>query len=227
MSDSWLAVHPDTPPPSAGSTISTLSDSDRIRLLGVTCDSKLNTWRAYDLAKDMDDPSAKRLDYIFVNQDRATVKESTVVFTEPIPNLNCSYSDHFGIHVKLQLRNLVKGGSEVTFSDESVLSQAMFDTIEHISDRYMDREIRHSRYRNLHFIISVMIFIGLLIGQWWVEPNYGHFLILFGGVIIMVTGTINGLIGFIFGRWEIRALREFISEVELARKVYLGDSIGR
>jgi sphingomyelin phosphodiesterase 2 len=174
----------------------------------------------------MDDPSAKRLDYVFVNEDRAAVRDCTVVFTESIPNLICSYSDHFGIHVKLQLKNAVKDASEATFQDEGVLSHSMFDTIEYISERYLAREIRHSRYRNIHFIASVVVFIGLLVGQWWVKPNYGHFIILLGGVLIMVTGTIDGLIGFIFGRWEIRALREFMSEVRLARKVYLGDSIG-
>lgn len=203
--------------------MSHLSDSDRIRLLGVTCDSQLNTWRAYDLAKDMDDPTAKRLDYVFVNQDRAIVRDSTVVFTEPIPSLNCSYSDHFGIHVKLQLRNQAKDDSETTMTEEGVLSHAMFDTIERISDHYIAREIRHSRYRNIHFFLSIAVFVGLLIGQWWVEPKYGHFIILVGAVLVMVTGTINGLIGFIFGRWEIRALKEFISEVRLARKVYLGE----
>ena len=171
----------------------------------------------------MDDPTAKRLDYVFINQDRAVVRDCTVVFTEPIPQLNCSYSDHFGIHVKLELRAQVKNGSEATFSGDGVLSHTMFDEIEDISERYMAREIRHSRYRNIHFIFSVLLFIGLLIGQWWIKPSYGHFIILLGTVVIMVTGTVNGLIGFIFGRWEIRALREFISEIRLARKVYMGD----
>jgi sphingomyelin phosphodiesterase 2 len=171
----------------------------------------------------MDDPSAKRLDYIFVNQDHATVKDCSVVFTDSVPNLNCSYSDHFGLHVKLKLHNQIKDGSEFTYSGEAVLSHGMFDTIDAISERYMDREVRHSRYRIMHFFVSFFVFIGLLIGQWWIKPNYGHFLILLGGVLIMVTGTVNGLIGFLFGRWEIRSLREFISEVRLARKVYLGE----
>lgn len=169
----------------------------------------------------MDDPSPKRLDYVYVNQERANVKDCTVVFTEPVPGLNCSYSDHFGIHVKLELKDQSKDGSELTYPGESVLSEGMFDVIEWITDRYMEREIQHSRYRNIHFIVSFVVFIGLLIGQWWVEPNYAHFLILLGGVLIMVTGTVNGLIGFIFGRWEIRALREFQSEVKLARNLYI------
>jgi len=220
VADSWMAAHPDPTPVSASSTLSTLSDSDRIRLLGVTCDSKLNTWRAYDLAKDMDDTSAKRLDYVFINPQRAIVRDCTVVFTEPVPNLNCSYSDHFGIHVQLELTNKFKDGSEATFKDENFLSPAIFDTIDGICEHYLDREIRHSKYRIWHFQASVVAFIALLIGQWWVTPNYGHFLILLGSVVIMVTGVVDGLIGFIFGRWEVRALREFISEVQMARKVY-------
>lgn len=227
VNDSWLAVHPNSPPTSSGTDITTLSDNDRIRLLGVTCDSQLNTWRAYDLAKDMDDPSAKRLDYVFVNQDRAHVQNCTVVFTELIPHLNCSYSDHFGISVNLQLRHVKDSVKPVSVSEEPTLSHAMFDTIERVTDRYIARETRHAWWRNLHFIVSILVFIALLIGQWWVEPLYAHFIILLGGVLVMVSGTIHGLIGFIFGRWEIRALREFISEVRLARRVYLGESVGR
>lgn len=174
----------------------------------------------------MDDPSPKRLDYVFVNQDRAQVLDSTVVFTERIPHLNCSYSDHFGIDIKLRLRSQVKDGSEATFSGEGLLTYATFDMIDRISEQYLEREIRHSRWRNMHFIASVVVFIGLLIGQWWVKPNYGHFIVLLGAVVVMVTGTVDGLIGFIFGRWEIRALKEFISEVRLARKVYLDDPSG-
>jgi sphingomyelin phosphodiesterase 2 len=227
VDDSWLAVHSDNPPSTPGLNISHLSDHDRIRLLGVTCDSALNTWRAYDLSKDMDDTSAKRLDYVFVNQDRAAVRDCTVVFTETIPHLNCSYSDHFGINVKLQLKEHSKDAGETTITEEGVLSHAIFDTIDRISEHYIAREIRHSKYRIWHFFASVVLFIGLLIGQWWVEPRYGHFIILVGAVVVMVTGTIDGLIGFIFGRWEVRALREFISEVHLARKVYLGEGTGR
>jgi len=222
VTDSWLAVHPDTPPRSAVSESSTLSDIEHVRLLGVTCDSALNTWRAYDLAKDMDDPRAKRLDYIFVNQDRAQVKSCDVVFTEHVPRLNVSYSDHFGIHVEIQLTGLKDDpDGTVATGDEPFLSPEMFDTIEEINERYMRREVRHSQWRIWHFFASLVIFLALLIGQWWVRPAYAHFLILLGAVVVMVTGVVDGLIGFLFGWWEIRALREFISEVRLARKVRL------
>lgn len=218
-----MEVHPESLPAEEGPHLNELSDSDKIRLLGVTCDSQLNTWRAYDLSKDMDDISPKRLDYVFVNPDRSAVRDCQVVFTEPISGLKCSYSDHFGIEVKLELRNVPNMGSEDATSGERTLSPIIFDTIESVTERYIKREIWHSNLRIGHFVVSVLMFIALLIGQWWVEPKYGHFLISLGAVIIMVTGTIDFLIGFIFGRWEDRALKEFISEVRLARKVYLGD----
>jgi sphingomyelin phosphodiesterase 2 len=222
VGDSWRVVHPDTPGPSSASeTPSNLSDIERIRLLGVTCDSALNTWRAYDLAKDMDDPRAKRLDYIFINQDRAQVQSCDVVFTERVPGLDVSYSDHFGIHAQIRLTH-GKRYSEDTVGEEPMLSATMFDAIESINEWYMARELRHSKWRICHFFASVVVFIGLLVGQWWVRPVWGHFLILIGGVLAMVTGVVDGLIGFLFGRWEVHALREFISEVRLARKMYLG-----
>jgi sphingomyelin phosphodiesterase 2 len=169
----------------------------------------------------MDDPRAKRLDYIFINQDRAQVRSCDVVFTERVPGLNVSYSDHFGIHAQIRLTQ-DKRNSEYTVSEEPVLSATIFDAIELMNEWYMARELRHSKWRIWHFFASLVVFIGLLVGQWWVRPVWGHFLILFGGVLVMVTGVVNGLIGFLFGRWEVRALREFISEVRLARKLYLG-----
>jgi sphingomyelin phosphodiesterase 2 len=168
-----------------------------------------------------------RLDYVFVNQNRAAVKDCTVVFTEPVPLLHCSYSDHFGIHVKLQILSNgdEDGGTKV--ADNGVLSKpAVFDTIDRISERYLARELRQSRYRIGHFFASLFVFIAFLIGQWWVQPKAGHFVILLATVLVVVTGTINGLIGFIFGKWEINALREFISEVRLAKGVYLEGSNG-
>ena len=195
----------------------TISPLDRIVKQGITCNSTLNTWTA-----KKDPKRAKRLDYIFANQDCADVKESTVVFTELIPIYNCSYSDHFGINVKLQLtiRGKVDGETQVTATD-GLLPQSLFDEVEGITDRYIARAVRQSKYRIYHFFASLVVVLGLLIGQWWVQPTYGQFLILLGGFVVLGTGIVDGLIGFIFGRWEIHALQEFMSELQLARKLYL------
>jgi sphingomyelin phosphodiesterase 2 len=219
VTDSWLALHPDSPPwpytfpPNSPH----LSAAERIQKLGVTSNSNLNTWRA-----NRNDNEGIRLDYVFVNQSCATVEDCTVVFTEPATSHRCSYSDHFGINVKLQLIP-TKDDCE-TVTDDQIFSSEMFDSIEGITGRYIVRELCFSRRRIIHFFASLMIFPALLIGQWWVEPRYGHFIITIGAVLVMVTGMVNGIIGFIFGRWEIHALREFLDDVQFARKVYLGET---
>jgi sphingomyelin phosphodiesterase 2 len=120
----------------------------------------------------------------------------------------------------------VNEGDETKFVDNGVLSKDVFDTIDRISERYLSRELCQSQYRIRHFFASLFIFVAFLIGQWWVQPKAGNFVILFATVLVVVTGTINGLIGFIFGRWEINAVREFISEVRLAKGIYSEGSIG-
>jgi sphingomyelin phosphodiesterase 2 len=207
VTDSWLAVwHPDSPPWPYTFPLESpyLSASDRIRTLGVTSNSNLNTWRA-----KRSDTEGIRLDYVFVNEDRAAVNDCTVVFIEQVTSHRCSYSDHFGINVKLQLLNHAKDDGETNVAGEQVLTSDMFDTAEAVTARYIVRELRFSSRRIKHFLASLVALVALLIGQWWIEANYGHFLITFGAVVVMVTGVISGIIGFMFGRWEIGALREF------------------
>lgn len=211
VTDSWLAVHPEclsNPPDKLN-----YSPIDRIRKLGVTSNSTWNTWRA-----NRNEANSKRLDYVFINQRRAEVVDSLVVFTELVPKLRCSYSDHFGISVKLRLINEKQGEAET--HSTGILSCSLFDTIDKISNVYLARQVRQSRWRIASFFVAVVVFLGALVGQWWIEPEYGHFILLLGTVLIMVYGTVDGLIGFVFGRWELRALKEFVSEMQLARTAY-------
>ena len=215
VTDSWLAIHPDSPPWPYTDDPSTvhLSAADRIRVLGITCNSLLNTWRA-----NRSVAAGVRLDYVFVNQNHAVVKDSKVVFTEPIEGLGCSYSDHFGITVKLQIQD----GDPIDPKEtgQTTLSAALFQEIDAITNRYIAREARDSYYRNLHFFAALIVFVALLVGQWWVTAIYGHFIVLLGTVLIVITGVVNGLIGFLFGNWELRALREFQAEVNIAKTLY-------
>jgi len=101
-----------------------------------------------------------------VNLDRVVVKESTVVFTEQLPDHICSYSDHFGISVKLQLTETAKEDTETKLgTGDGVLPQLLFDTIESITERYTRRAHRQSKYRILHFFASLVVTVGLLVGQ--------------------------------------------------------------
>lgn len=210
VADSWLSVHPEISQPLSQ------SPTDRIRTLGITSNSTWNTWRSKRI-----EANSKRLDYIFINEQQVRAVESVVVFTELVPKLHCSYSDHFGVNTKIQLvdrpsptEGLASGTAK------TILTSDLFGEILDISQNYVAREVSQSRIRVRHFFMALFVFVGVLIGQWWVEPNYGHFILLLGTVLIMVYGTVDGLIGFLFGRWELRALKEFVSEMHLAQSIY-------
>jgi len=94
--DAWNAIHPPTE-----MDIQFMSDQAQIDVLGVTCDSRLNTFRPTHLETATDDPNAKRIDYIFTSEP--VIEEAKVAFTDRIPIHNVNYSDHFGVSVTLLL----------------------------------------------------------------------------------------------------------------------------
>src|SRR5271156_4320537 len=206
VADSWMSVHPEISQPLSQ------SPTDRIRTLGITSNPTWNTWRAKRI-----EANSKRLDYIFINEQQVRAVESTVDFTELVPKLHCSYSDHFGVSTKLQLVDRPSPEGLASGNGQTVLTSNFFKEILDISQRYVVREASQSRIRVGHFFMALFLFVGILIGQWWVEPNYGHFILLLATVLIMIYGTVDGLIGFLFGRWELRALKEFVSEMHLAQ----------
>lgn len=102
--------------------------------------------------------------------------------------------------------------------DKEELKLLYTDILELIED-YKPTSIKQAKLRNAHFIASVVVLIGLLIAVWWGAAHdraYVGFIFLLLTIVISVTGLLDGLIGFLFGRNEWRALLEFQSEVELA-----------
>ncbi|CAI4431179.1 CEL_1a_G0014680.mRNA.1.CDS.1 [Saccharomyces cerevisiae] len=69
-----------------------------------TCDSLLNTWRAQRQPDE-----ACRLDYALIDPDFLQTVDAGVRFTERIPHLDCSVSDHFAYSCTL---NIVPQGTE-------------------------------------------------------------------------------------------------------------------
>jgi len=202
VADSWLSANPTT-------TVSTTSPSftptQNIEKLGITCDSQLNTWRHNPEHAPGSDPHAKRLDYIFHAPSTSTVTSARVVFTDPVPDLNCSASDHFGIHITLSLTPAPPL--------QDVLPLELYDDILTMTDEYMKREYKQRKLRIGHFFTMLVGNIGLLIGQWWVKPAWGTFIIMLVSWLWGMYATVDGLIGFVFMGSEIRALREFRGEI--------------
>lgn len=207
LSDSWQDCHGEFK-----GEIGLLSPEDQIIQAGTTCDSQLNTWRAQ---RRIDE--ACRLDYIFYDSSFARVSDARVSFIDPIPGIG-SVSDHFAAETDLIVNEQAVRKPPVDSDDLRLLYTDILDLI----DDYKHTSIMQAKLRNYHFIASVIVLIGLLIAVFWGAAHnraWVGFLFMLAAIVIAVTGLLDGLMGFLFGRCEMRGLREFESEVELARHV--------
>lgn len=82
-----------------------LTPEEQISVAGVTCNSRLNTWR-----KERPMTDACRLDYALIDANRIVPVDAKVMFTETLPPpLRCSFSDHFAYFAefKVESRGLI------------------------------------------------------------------------------------------------------------------------
>lgn len=208
---------------------------------GTTCDSALNTWRwnkaeqkrlnhgeNIHVAEEVDDPRAKRLDYIFVGSassdsscDSWIVQKVSVGMIERHPELHCSLSDHFSIettimHTLGEKHELGKF-SQHSLRGKSQLSQQIYDEILAMCDKYKQREHSQRRWRLAHFGLSIIVSIGCLVAVWWSPRNFVSFILMLLSTLVLSTGVIDGLIGGLFVGSELRALKEFKWEIQNAK----------
>jgi sphingomyelin phosphodiesterase 2 len=189
---------------------------------GATCDSALNTWRwnkghSQRLAKGenvqipatVDDPNAKRLDYIFFSSGARqdvrtgeqtsewTLKEANVGMTVRHPTLYCSLSDHFSVEATL-VRSLDEAGSGVANSlqalPETYLPIEIYDEILATVEKYAIRERSQRRLRMGHFGFQFLLTIGCLVGVWWSPRNYVSFILMLISSLSLSVGAIGGII---------------------------------
>lgn len=245
--DVWRILYPDSSIGAAKDKIEQLRNVPmpnaeyNLTKNGATCDSALNTWRwnkahSQRLAKGenvqiestVDDPDAKRLDYIFfssgLNQGATselrgaewTLEEANVGMTARHPTLYCSLSDHFSVEATL-VRNLDEPVSttldEPPASIQAYLPIEVYDEILATISKYDARERTQRRLRLGHFGYQLSLTIGCLIGVWWAPYNYVAFILMFISALSLSVGVIDGLMGGLFVSSELRALKEFEWEV--------------
>jgi sphingomyelin phosphodiesterase 2 len=71
-----------------------------------------------------------------------------------------------------------------------------------------------------HFILSIVISIGCMVGVWWVgSRTYIGFILILVSTLNFGAGILDGLIGGLFMSSELRALKEFEWEVRNARSL--------
>jgi sphingomyelin phosphodiesterase 2 len=244
----WRILHPDS---SIGAAKDKVEQSRgvpmpnaefNLTVNGATCDSALNSWRWNEahkkrlrkgenvqIALDVEDPSAKRLDYIFFSSgsrhDASTgeptsewqLESANVGMTMRHPTLHCSLSDHFSVEATLTRD---PSSSEVNSHwalAETYLPLDVYDEILSNVSKYEARERVQRRLRLGHFGYQLSIFIGCLVGVWWSPHNYVSFILMFLSGIGLSAGVIDGLMGGLFVSSELRALREFEWEVKNTR----------
>ncbi|OQE25472.1 hypothetical protein PENSTE_c006G07915 [Penicillium steckii] len=209
--------------------------------------------------KDAEDPRAKRLDYIFVGDGgyapefpppRWSIESAKVGMTQRHPTLRCSLSDHFAVEAVI---TRVSDGAtqsnstypvspspsspflERTFpkqvSPNAALSPDTYDHIIDMTHAYVRRERSQRQWRLIHFIVSIIVSIGCMVGVWWVgSRTYIGFILILVSTLNFGAGILDGLIGGLFMSSELRALKEFEWEVRNAKNLVLaaeGGSVGK
>ncbi|CAK3907658.1 probable sphingomyelinase family [Lecanosticta acicola] len=209
---------------------------------GATCDSKFNTWRwSKQMQKDLHagrdstidpedlDPKAKRLDYIFFadNGSGWRVESAQVGMTMRHPTLRCSLSDHFSIETTL-VRTAASSPPEEEEQQQQQppttrpmiqpLDPANYSLIQQMIKSYDARQRRQRSLQLAHFWLSLAISIGCLIAVWWSPHNYVAFILMLLSTLNLSAGVLDGLMGFLFVKTELRALKEFKFEIDQAAR---------
>ncbi|KAI0275287.1 Endonuclease/exonuclease/phosphatase [Gloeopeniophorella convolvens] len=170
-----------------------------------------------------------------------TATDARVLLTDPIPGLPFSYSDHFGVSATLKIKYSEDQVDAVMSDDE--LRQAQKQTPPTISSVTAPSPVQVSArlaatdakavlaalttcYRYAHarskrelltFGASVGTLVALIATASWF-PSAAAPLLVLGGAVTTWAGTTMFYVGFVYGRWELNALKNVIEELELYRK---------
>lgn len=244
--DVWRIIHPESshgaakdkaemlrglPMPNAEFNLSTN---------GTTCDSAFNSWRWNEAHKKrlkkgenvqidpaVDDPHAKRLDYVFFGSPQYhntntgedvtewELKEANVGMTMRHPTLHCSLSDHFSVECTLT-RRPDSQTAQPSNAASRYLPKETYEEIMATLVKYMDRQRLQRKLRISHFFFQLSVWTACMIGVWWSPHNYVSFILMLLSSIGLSVGVIDGLMGLLFGGSEMRALKEFEWEVKNA-----------
>lgn len=206
-----------------------------LALHGHTCDSVLNTWRwsksqQKDLLKggvdrvigpDELDPRAKRLDYIFLGDGAGEwrVQDASVVLTQRHPELKCSLSDHFAVEATIVRARPGSGpgpsgeGGEMAgqhlHARQVPSASSLRPVLLQLLVAYTARARLHRRRRLLHFVACIPVTLACWVAIWFSPRHYVSFLLMLVSSLGLLAGCVDGLIGGLFGGWELRGLKEW------------------
>ncbi|CCK69184.1 inositol phosphosphingolipid phospholipase KNAG_0C00710 [Huiozyma naganishii CBS 8797] len=216
LADSWEQLGAKAYPPRPTlAQVAKMSALDQLKYGCTTCDSLLNTWRS-----DRRPDEACRLDYALVDPHKLLTVDAGVQFTERIPGIG-SFSDHFAYYCELHYRDNSK--DEQTPARDLLLKRySSYVEMCDLIDDYLITAHRQKFWRGIHFWASLVLIIGCCVSTSFTSytraPLVPRFFWVLFASVLAVTGLIDGLISFLFGRSELRALREVKLEVTDAQR---------
>lgn len=213
---------------------------------------KLNSGQPCDVDPSTPDPRAQRLDYIFTSTGQVAshtsqvspgwvVKSSSVTLTDRHAELGVSLSDHFAVQATITHHTPLDTPTADTSTTRTVpdsdfdaqlryqhtncdiLPLSAYDEIIALTRKYTAREFKERRWRGIHFHVSLIVWVGCLVGIWFTPKAYASFILMLAGSLNLVAGTINGLLALLFFNSELRALKEFEWEIENAKALASGE----
>lgn len=122
-----------------------------------------------------------------------------------------------------------------TTTPNTGLTPETYDHILAMIAKYVRRERAQRFWRLAHFLLSVLVAVGCLVGVWWTGPTtvdvvddkhryrygpaYVPFILTLVSTLGFGAGILDGLIGGLFVSSELRALKELEWEVRNARRL--------
>ncbi|KAH3680238.1 hypothetical protein WICMUC_000419 [Wickerhamomyces mucosus] len=192
--------------------IQLLSPDLQIEIGGTTCDSILNTWR-----QNCQPNEACRLDYALIDPLKLQTLDAKVTFVEQIPGIG-SYSDHFAYHCTLKLLpfNNNNNSNKQKIPIQNIDRKSYLNQMLNLLDDYSTTSLGQKFWRLFHFWASIIILIIILIVTSFTSfhASWSSIFWVLLAIIISITGLIDGLIGYLFGNKELRALEEIKQQVQ-------------
>ncbi|CAG8537943.1 7411_t:CDS:2 [Funneliformis caledonium] len=234
MTDAWQSQVPSSPSSVSSTSIHQQTSvpfdpQNSIIQKGYTSNSPLNTWSKITIKQaERDLYAGQRIDFIFYRKtSRFWCSGSRVVFTDKIPELAVSYSDHFGVEATFTLVGRDKNAviplsvwEQGQYEHLHELDTRTLKTVEDMFKKDLSRSQTSSRIQLFFFYLSLIVIIGLVafgvllassvtFSQFWINI----IIVMIIGPIASL-GTVMGLHGFLFGNEEQSTLQQFIEEVQ-------------
>ncbi|KAG0027681.1 phospholipase C type enzyme [Podila clonocystis] len=236
LTDSWTKMHPApiNPVPSG------LTPEEGVAIMGVTCDTPLNTWTKHTwINHHTNDAIGERLDYIFYRETpEFSCSHVEVAVMEQISGIGAAnsgsknYSDHFGVNAKFLLKPAVyhfenRAGASVSdpFSSPVIPTtkggapdEMPVETLEEILlllQQYSAMTLRKPKLElKVTIPLSIITQIALIIGNFFVETRW------VAGILTVIVGALGAgwishfLYAFLYGRETEGTYKNLIDEVQ-------------